>query len=118
MKTNEETLVHEILTIVLFKFAAETSVEIFKPVVERCKLGFMLQILRPVSTHNNDLYCGFMNVDKKSNFREIGKIFVRRCHVEKTLDINHPLRTLEFVHKRLKKWQSKQPKELVEKITM
>lgn len=101
MEGNEETLVHDILAIVLFKSAAETPVEIFKPVVERCKLDFMLQILRPDSTHN-DLYCGFMNVDKKSDFREIGKKFVDRCVIDQTLDLGHPLRTLEFVQKKYK----------------
>lgn len=90
------SLAHEILTIILFKFTAESNSR-FLPVVKNCKVDLMLQILRPKNSFHCDLYCDVMDVSKKSEFKFAGKIFLDILASNGALDVAHPLRSIKWV---------------------
>lgn len=101
VENNTASLAHEILTMVLFKFTAESNSR-FLPVVKNCKVDFMLQILRPKNSFRCTLYCDFMDVSKKSEFKSAGKIFLDSLASNRALDVAHPLRSIKWVCKNCK----------------
>lgn len=103
---NTATLAHNILTIALFKSAAEAD-EYLLRVVENCDVDVMLQLLRPLGTAHNDLYCDFMDVNKKkiSNQRTMAKTFVYRYASKYRYNERvHPLFMIEFVSEKYHKY--------------
>lgn len=99
VEDNTATLAHDILTIALFKSAAEAD-EYLLRVVENSEVDMMLQFLRPPGTAHNDLYCTFMDVNNKENVnqRTIAKKFVYRYASKYgEIQMDHPLFTIDFV---------------------
>lgn len=99
VEDNTATLAHDILTIALFKSAAEAD-EYLLRVVENSEVDMMLQLLRPPGTAHNDLYCTFMDVNNKENVnqRTIAKKFVYRYASKYgEIQMDHPLFTIDFV---------------------
>lgn len=95
------SLAHEILTIILFKFTAESNSR-FLPVVKNCKVDLMLQILRPKNSFHCELYCDVIDVSKKSEFKTAWKIFLDILSSNEALDVSHPLRSIKWVCKNYK----------------
>lgn len=63
-------LAHDILTIALFKSAANNFL---LRVVENCDVDMMLQLLKPPSAALNYLYCDFMDVNNEENQNQLRK---------------------------------------------
>lgn len=94
------TLAHDILTIVLFRSAAERE-EYLSPVVMESELDMMLQLLRPPGTPDNDFECDFMDVNKNDQYRTIGKEFVYRyASTYGEIEMLHPLFATDFVKRK------------------
>uniref|UniRef100_A0A8W8JTH5 DZIP3-like HEPN domain-containing protein n=1 Tax=Magallana gigas TaxID=29159 RepID=A0A8W8JTH5_MAGGI len=106
VEDNTASLAHDILTIALFKSAAEAD-EYLLRVVENCDVDVMLQLLRSPGTAHNDLCCDFMDVNnkKRSNHRKMAKEFVYRF-ASKYRDIKmvHPLFKIKFVSEKYSKY--------------
>lgn len=105
-------LAHDILTIVLFKSAAETE-KYLQPVVRNSEVGMMLQLFRPTGSAHNDFYCDFIDVDKDETLRSIGKEFVYRyaSKYQKHWQ-DHPLLTIDFVREKHVSYLKAPPKHL------
>lgn len=106
VEDNTASLAHDILTIALFKSAAEAD-EYLLRVVENCDVDVMLQLFRSPGTAHNDLYCDFMDLNKKKipNQRTMAKEFVNRF-ASKYRDIKmvHPLFKIDFVSEKYPKY--------------
>lgn len=106
VEDNTASLAHDILTIVLFKSAAEAD-EYSLRVVENCDVDVMLQLLRFPGTAHNDLYCDFMDVNKKKipNQRTMAKEFVYRFASKyRNIEMEHPLFMIWFVREKYPKY--------------
>lgn len=106
VEDNTASLAHDILTIALFKSAAEAD-EYLLRVVENCDVDVMLQLFRSPGTAHNDLYCDFMDVNKKkiSNQRTMAKEFVCRFASKyRNIEMVHPLFKIEFVSEKYPKF--------------
>lgn len=105
-------LAHDILTIVLFKSAAETE-KCLSPVVQNSEVDMMLQLFRPPGTTHNDFYCDFMDVNKDETLRSIGKELVYRCASKyKKHWKDHPLLTIGFVKEKYSSYLKVPPKHI------
>nr|XP_034339424.1 uncharacterized protein LOC105339430 isoform X4 [Crassostrea gigas] len=106
VEDNTASLAHDILTIALFKSAAEAD-EYLLRVVENCDVDVMLQLFRSPGTAHNDLYCDFMDVNKKKipNQRTMAKEFVYRFASKyRNIEMVHPLFKTEFVSEKYPKY--------------
>lgn len=104
------TLAHDILTIILFRSAAERE-EYLLPVVMKSELDMMLQLLRPPGTPDNDFKCDFMDVNKKNQYRTIGKEFVYRYASNYgENEMLHPLFATDFVKRKYAHYLKQPPK--------
>lgn len=104
------TLAHDILTIPLYKSAAERH-EYLMPLVKNFEIGIKLQFLRPPDTCHNNIYCNFIDVNRNDSFKTIGKEFVYRyASSHQGGKINHPLLTIDFVKERYCKHLNRSPK--------
>lgn len=83
------------LTIVLFKSAAETK-ETFLPVVQKCLVDIIIQLLTPANGTYGNLYCEFKGAANKNyQFRDCGKICVLRLAEKYNVQegqVNHPFK--------------------------
>lgn len=107
---NRATLIHEILTMVLLKVAAEQRETLF-PVVHYCREEVMLQLFRPADSKQRDFYCEFIDVDKNSSYKDTGKKCIHRIASRyKETDMDHPLMTDKFVKEKYPKYLYNEPK--------
>lgn len=103
------TLAHDLLTTVLFKCAAEQT-EIFFPVLQLCQSDVFLQLLRPTSSTNSDLYFEYLP-DLKN--KDVGRMCTYRlARMDKKQEINHPLMVVELVKEKFAKYSTHNPKGL------
>lgn len=107
-----EALAHDILTIVLFKSAAETK-ETFLPVAQKCKVDIIIQLLRPANGTYSNLYCEFKGAASKNyKLRDCGKVFVfrlaRKYNVQEG-QVNHPFKSEEIFKKKYKQYIENEP---------
>ncbi|XP_065934553.1 uncharacterized protein [Magallana gigas] len=111
VETQAATLAHDILTIVLFRFAAENE-EYLLPVVMNSELDMMLQLWRPpAGTPDNDFECDFMDVNKNVKYRTIGKEFVYRYASNyRENEMLHPLFAIDFVKRKYALYSKHPPK--------
>lgn len=70
VEADTAALAHDILTIALFKSAANNFL---LRVVENCDVDMMLQLLKPPSAALNYLYCDFMDVNNEENQNQLRK---------------------------------------------
>lgn len=99
------------LTIVLFKSAAETK-EIFFPVVQECKVDIIIQLLRPANGTYGNLYCEFEGAaNKNDTFRDCGKMCVSRLVRKYAQEgqVNHPFKSEEIFKEKYKTYIEKEP---------
>lgn len=114
VEDNTATLAHDILTIALFKSAAEAD-EYLLRVVENSEVDMMLQLLRSPGTAHNDLYCTFMDVNNKENVnqRTIAKEFVYRYASKYgEIQMDHPLFTIDFVRNKYPRYLKGPPEHI------
>ncbi|XP_056016113.1 uncharacterized protein LOC125682114 isoform X2 [Ostrea edulis] len=112
---NTVTLVHEVLTIALFKAVAKVE-EDLRPVYENCELETILQLMRPAEEHQSEFAHGFDYPQQKTKARYLGKILVNRCIVvdtdgKKWVSVDHPLNKHELFIEKYPNYPKKKLKE-------
>ncbi|XP_052713970.1 uncharacterized protein LOC128187594 [Crassostrea angulata] len=110
-KEKRETLAHDMLTIVVFKSAAET-IETFLPVAQKCKVDIIIQLLRPANGTYGNLYCEFNGAANKNyKFRDCGKFcvfqLVRKYAQEG--QVHHPFKSEEIFKEKCKRYVENEP---------
>lgn len=93
---NKISFVHDILTILLFKSAAETK-NMFSFAAENCEIDIMLQLFRPAQSNPKEPYLEFPDPKINDVFRPIGKILIYRLtNTNQAWDVHHPLNDFDF----------------------
>lgn len=93
---NKISFVHDILTIILFKSAAETK-EMRSFAAQNCEIDIMLQLFRPAKSNPKELYFDFHDPKISDEFRPIGKILMYRLtNTNQAWDVHHPLNDFDF----------------------
>uniref|UniRef100_K1PVV3 Novel STAND NTPase 3 domain-containing protein n=1 Tax=Magallana gigas TaxID=29159 RepID=K1PVV3_MAGGI len=112
VENKRATLAHGLLTTVLFKSAMESEI-IIKPVLQRCKIDVILQLLRPTDSTQSDLYLEFTYTESSQTSKNAGKLCAYRlAQICTKQEINHPLMKIEFVKKKCAEYLKRDPKQL------
>ncbi|XP_062569822.1 uncharacterized protein LOC134231871 [Saccostrea cucullata] len=108
------TLRHEVLNIALLKATAYADTD-FLPVVQKCDLEILLQLMRPAESGNTEFSCCFAYPEPdNTKYRNIGKFLVKRfADAFKTNweNMEHPLKKHDFFVKKYKRYLSSNPKQ-------
>ncbi|XP_062581664.1 uncharacterized protein LOC134243425 isoform X2 [Saccostrea cucullata] len=108
------TLRHEVLNIALLKATSHVDAD-FLPVVQKCELEFLLQLMRPAGSGNTEFSCCFPYPEKgNTKYRKIGKFLVKRfADSFKTNweSMEHPLKKHEFFVEKYTRYLTSNPKE-------
>ena len=110
-KSKNASLIHDVLTIVLFKCAAEFKEE-FLPVLRNCTERVLLEFMRPYGDSNCEFYTSLAKVRKNEEFRENAKVLVYRLAHHWTKNWEHPLQSTAIFREKAEEYMSKRPKSI------
>ena len=102
------SLIHDVLTIVLFKCAAEVR-EDFLPVVQNCKENVLLELMRPPENIHCEFYTSLSKVKKNEEFRDVEKVLVYRLAHHWSKDWEHPLQPTKLFKDKAEKYMTTKP---------
>nr|XP_022312288.1 uncharacterized protein LOC111117454 isoform X2 [Crassostrea virginica] len=99
-------LIHDVLTIVLFKCTAELK-EDFLPVVQQSHKTVLLELMRPPDDIHCEFYTSLAKVKKNEDFREVGKVLLHRLAHDWTKNWEHPLQSTAIFKEKSEKYFKK-----------
>ena len=104
-------LLHDVLTIVLFKCAAELK-EDYLPVLQKSNETVLLELMRPPGDSYCEFYTSLAKVKQNEEFRENGKVLVYRLAHHWTKNWEHPLQSIAIFREKAEEYMSKRPKSI------
>ena len=96
-------LIHDVLTIVLFKCTAELK-EDFLPVLQNSNETVLLELMRPPEDSHCEFYTPLVKVKKNEEFREVVKVLVYRLAYHWTKNWEHPLQSIAIFKEKAEKY--------------
>ena len=104
-------LIHDVLTIVLFKCTAELKEDFF-PIVQYSNVTVLLELMRPPGDSCCEFYTSLAKVRKNEEFRENAKVLVYRLAHHWTKNWEHPLQSTAIFREKAEEYMSKRPKSI------